>query len=146
MLGCGWSREGARAGGGTRVVEGGSWYARGRSGGWPGRAFLRIGTLVIRRTGSSLLVVVEGDGGGGLWEAPVAERAVRGWSVLYCLGGDGAGTGGVFGGGEKAGVVVPVTCWTPNGIGCVGSVGSSLIDSDLTSGKSGCSTLMAGRV
>ena len=88
MLGCGWSREGARAGGGTRVVEGGSWYARGRSGGWPGRAFLRIGTLVIRRTGSSLLVVVEGDGGGGLWEAPVAEcadwrcfwRWRKGWS------------------------------------------------------------------
>ena len=145
MLGRGWSREGARAGGGTRVVEGGSWYARGRSGGWPGR-FLRIGTLVVRRTGSSLLVVVEGDGGGGLWEAPVAERAVRGWGVLQCLGGDGAGNGGVFGGGEKAGVVVPVTCWTPNGVGCVGSVGSSLIDSDLTSGKSGCSTLMAGRV
>ena len=70
MLGRGWSREGARAGGGTRVVEGGSWYARGRSGGWPGR-FLRIGTLVVRRTGSSLLVVVEGDGGGGLREAPV---------------------------------------------------------------------------
>ena len=114
-------------------MEGGSWFARGRSGGWPGRAFLRIGTL-------------EGDGGGGLWEAPVAERAVRGWGVLQCLGGDGAGNGGVFGGGEKAGVVVPVTCWTPNGVGCVGSVGSSLIDSDLTSGKSGCSTLMAGRV
>ena len=109
MLGCGWSREGARAGGGTRVVEGGSWYARGRSGGWPGRAFLRIGTL-------------EGDGGGGLWEAPVAERAVRGWGVLHCLGGDGAGNGGVFGGGEKAGVMVPVTGWTPNGVGCVGSV------------------------
>ena len=139
----GWSREGARAGGGTRVVEGGAWYGRGRNGGWPQRAFLRIGTLVIRRTGSSLLVVVEGDGGGGLWEALVAERPVCDWSVLYCLGGEGAGTGGVFGGGEEAEVVAPVMGWTPNGVGWVGSAGSSLIDSDLISCKSGCSTLMA---
>ena len=71
---------------------------------------------------------------------------VRDWSVLYCLGGEGAGTGGVFGGGEKAEVVVPVIGWTPNGVGWVGCVGSSLIDSDLISGKSGSSTLMAGNV
>ena len=102
--------------------------------------------MVIRRTGSSLLVVVEGDGGGGLWEAPVAERPVCDWSVLYCLGGEGAGTGGVFGGGEKAEVVVPVIGCTPTGVGWVGSVGSSLIDSDLISGKSGSSTLMGGNV
>ena len=94
-------------------MEGGSWYARGRSGGWPGRAFLRIGTLVIRRTGSSLLVVGEGDGGGGLWVAPVAERAVRARWVVECLGGDGARTGGVLGGGGEASVMVTAADWTP---------------------------------
>ena len=47
----------------------------------------------MRRTGSSLLVVGEGDGGGGLWVAPVAERAVRALWVVECLGGDGAGIG-----------------------------------------------------
>ena len=35
-----------------------------RSGGCPGRDFLRIGTFVVRMTGSSVLVDVEGDGGG----------------------------------------------------------------------------------
>ena len=35
-----------------------------RSGGCLGRDFLRIGTLVVRMTGSSVLVDVEGDGGG----------------------------------------------------------------------------------
>ena len=48
-----------------------SWWWNGGSGGriqgWLTRAFLRIGTLVIRRTGSSLLVVGEGDGGGVCW-------------------------------------------------------------------------------
>ena len=38
-----------------------------------------MGTLVIRRTGSSLLVVGEGDGGGGLLVAPVEERWLRIW-------------------------------------------------------------------
>ena len=56
----------------------------------------------MRRTGSSLLVVGEGDGGGGLWVAPVAERAVRARWVVECLGGDGAGIGGVLGGGGEA--------------------------------------------
>ena len=85
------------------VVEGGSCWLEGRRGGWPGRAFLRIGTFVIRRTGSSLLVVGEGEGGGGVCEAPVAERAVRVPGGVTCLGGDGAGNGGVLGGGEEEG-------------------------------------------
>ena len=55
----------------------------------------------MRRTGSSLLVVGEGDGGGGLWVAPVAERAVRVRWVVERLGGDGARTGGVLGGGGR---------------------------------------------
>ena len=58
-----------------------------------------MGTFVIRRTGSSLLVVGEGDGGGGLLVAPVEERAVRARCVVECLGGEGAGMGGVLGGG-----------------------------------------------
>ena len=69
--------------------------------GWltPGRDFLRMGTLVIRMTGSSLLVVGEGDGGGGLLVAPVEERAVLVRCVVECLGREGAGNGGVLGGG-----------------------------------------------
>ena len=35
-----------------------------RSGGCPGRDFLRMGTLAVRVIGSSVLVDVEGDGGG----------------------------------------------------------------------------------
>ena len=35
-----------------------------RSGGCAGRDFLRIGTLVVRMIGSSVLVDVEGEGGG----------------------------------------------------------------------------------
>ena len=54
----------------------------------------------MRRTGSSLLVV--GEGGGGLGVAPVAELAVRARWVVECLGGYGAGTGGVLGGGGEA--------------------------------------------
>ena len=61
-----------------------------------------MGTLVIRRTGSSLLVVGEGDGGGGLLVAPVEERAVLAPCVAKCLGREGAGTGGVLGGGGMA--------------------------------------------
>ena len=56
----------------------------------------------MRRTGSSLLVVGEGDAASGLWVAPVAERAVRAWWVVECLRGDGAGIGGVLGGGGEA--------------------------------------------
>ena len=56
----------------------------------------------MRRTGSSLLVVGEGDAGGGLWVAPVAERAVRARWVVVCLGGDRVGIGGVLGGGGEA--------------------------------------------
>ena len=39
------------------------------SGGWPGRALGRMGTLVVRITGSSVLVedVVDGGGGGAVW-------------------------------------------------------------------------------
>ena len=39
------------------------------SGGWPGRALGRMGTLVVRITGSSVLVedVVDGGGGGAWW-------------------------------------------------------------------------------
>ena len=38
------------------------------SGGWPGRAFGRVGTLVVRMIGSSVLVedVVDGGGGGAV--------------------------------------------------------------------------------
>ena len=38
------------------------------SGGWPGRAFGRMGTLVVRMIGSSVLVedVVDGGGGGAV--------------------------------------------------------------------------------
>ena len=38
------------------------------SGGWPGRALGRMGTLVVRITGSSVLVedVVDGGGGGAV--------------------------------------------------------------------------------
>ena len=79
-----------------------------RSGGCPGLDFLRMGTLVVRMTGSSVLVDVAGDGGGfgvvmvfagcsarGLWEVV---RPVR----LRWVGG---GIGGVFGGGAAFSVV-----------------------------------------
>ena len=52
--------------------------------------------MVIRRTGSSLLVVGEGDGGGGLLVAPVEERAAHARCVVECLRREGAGTGGVL--------------------------------------------------
>ena len=58
---------------------------------------MRIGTLVVRMTGSSLLVVGEGEGGGGLLVAPVEERAVPAFCLMECLERVGAGIGGVFG-------------------------------------------------
>ena len=97
-----WRRDRARAGGGTRAVAIGGGANWRRSGGCPGLDFLRMGTLVVRMTGSSALVDVVGDGGGfgvvmvvagcsagGLWDVA---RLVR----LRCVGG---GIGGVLGGG-----------------------------------------------
>ena len=70
-----------------------------------------MGKLVIRMTGSSLLVVGVGDGGGGLLVAPVEERAVLARCVVECLEREGAGIGGVLGGGGLAIVVVTVVGW-----------------------------------
>ena len=80
----------------------------GWSGGDQAAALVRMGTLVVRMTGSSVLVDVAGDGGGfgvvmvfagcsarGLWEVV---RPVR----LRWVGG---GIGGVFGGGAAFWVV-----------------------------------------
>ena len=44
-----------------------------------------MGTLVIRMTGSSLLVVGVGDGGGGWLVAPVEERGVLALCIVECL-------------------------------------------------------------
>ena len=91
------------------VVEGGSRCGVSLWGGCPGRDFLRIGTLVVRMTGSSLLVVGEGEGGGGLLIAPVEERAVPVVCGTECLERIGEGIGGVLGGGGVA--VAVVTGW-----------------------------------
>ena len=56
--------ERAREGGGTMGVDGGWSGGDSRWGGCPGRDFRSIGTLVVRMTGSSLLVEDEVDGGG----------------------------------------------------------------------------------
>ena len=109
---------------------------------------MRIGTLVVRMTGSSLLVVGEGEGGGGLLVAPVEERAVPALRLLECLERVGAGIGGVLGGGGVAKVVVIVVGWmTVEGWWWLSdSLGSSLTVSSLTSDKSDCSVLAAGMV
>lgn len=130
--GCGWRRDWARAGGGT-VVEGGSEWGASLWGGCPGRDFLRMGTLVVRMTRSSLLVVGEGEGG-GLLVARVEECAV------------GGGIGGVLGGGGKAVVVVAVDGTMAVGSGLVSSRLLSVwwTSSSLTSWRSGTSGLAAG--
>ena len=84
------------------VVEGGSRCGVSLWGGCPGRDFLRIGTLVVRMTGSSLLVVGEGEGGGGLLVAPVEERAVPAVCGTECLERMGERNGRVLGGGGVA--------------------------------------------
>ena len=98
-------------------------------------------------TGSSMVVVGEGEGGGGLLVAPVEERAVPALRLLECLERVGAGIGGVLGGGGVAKVVVIVVGWmTVEGWWVSNSLGSSLTLSSLTSGKSGCSGFAAGMV
>ena len=65
---------------------------------------------------------------------------------VECLGGDGAGIGGVLGGGGEASVMVTAADWTPIEEWWVDSSGSSLTGSDLISGKSDCSNLTVGKV
>ena len=79
-----------------------------RSGGCPGLDFLRMGTLVVRMTGSSLLVDVAGDGGGFGVVMVLAGCSARGlWEVVrpVRLRWVGGGIGGVFGGGAAFWVV-----------------------------------------
>lgn len=78
-----------------------------RWGGYPGRDFFKIGTLVVRMMGSSLLVVGEGDGG-GLLVMP-QERALDPQRCVDRFGAVGGGIGGVFGGGGDVVLVVVVT-------------------------------------
>ena len=73
----GWGR--CHCGGRTQVVL---------MGGCPGRAFGRMGTLVVRITGSSVLVEDVVDGGAGRcaegWHHAVLVLA-WGWSVVCCV-------------------------------------------------------------
>ena len=103
-----WRRDRARAGGGTRAVAIGGGANWRRSGGCPGLDFLRMGTLVVRMTGSSVLVDVAGDGGGFGVVMVLAGCSARGlWEVVrpVRLRWVGGGIGGVFGGGAAFSVV-----------------------------------------
>ena len=81
--------EGTRDGGGTTGAVGGWSCGSSRCGGCPGRDFCSSGTLVVRMTGSSLLVEEEVEGGvvvvevvccpHGGWSCGV----VAGWQLWY---------------------------------------------------------------